>query len=95
MGTGVTGGRGVSRYWHPGEPLSSADEALLAPLKAFYATHGFTPPQAEIPTSGGIKQRFRTWGNAVRAADLPWVNYPEQQRLRNAARHPAKGKESK
>ncbi|MDR1354752.1 MAG: hypothetical protein LBJ43_00490 [Propionibacteriaceae bacterium] len=88
MSTGA--GARKARYWCLGEPLSSSDKKLLAPLKAFYETHGFTPVQTEIPSSGIIKQRFRTWGMAVRAAELPWVNYPQQQRLRSAAQHLAK-----
>jgi hypothetical protein len=56
-------------------------------MKSFYESHGFTPVQRDIPSSSTIKQRFRTWGKAVDAAGLPWVNYPTQQRLRIAARN--------
>lgn len=72
---------GWRQHWQPGDPLSAEDRALLAPLIAKAHELGRTPTRREVETSEAIKRRFRTWGNAVRAAGLPWVNYPEQRRL--------------
>jgi hypothetical protein len=69
-------------FWRRGDALTERDQLLLEPLRAFYKQNGFTPVKSDIPSALSIKKRFRTWGIAVAAADLPWVNYPEQQRLR-------------
>lgn len=80
-------------YWNPGDPLMPEDEALLADLIRRAAELGYTPTRAEVPNGNAIKNRFRTWGCAVRAAGLPWVNYPEQQRLRHKLRQDFTGRE--
>jgi hypothetical protein len=75
---------GMADRWQPGDPLTAADRVLLASLVARAAELGYTPTKAEVANASQLKYRFRTWGNAVRAAGLPWVNYPDQQRLRRA-----------
>jgi len=74
------------QHWQPGDPLSAEDHALLAPLLARAHELGRTPVRREVENADAVKRRFRTWGNAVRAAGLPWVNYPEQRRLAERAR---------
>ena len=74
------------KNWTPGEPLTAHDRKLLKPLLLKAAELGYTPSQAEVPYARRIKKRFCTWSNAVDAADLPWVNNPEQHKLRAQAR---------
>ena len=72
--------------WTPGQILTLRDRELLEPLLIKAAELGYTPTQLEVPQARRIKRRFLTWGNAVNAAGLPWVNTPEQQKLRAQAR---------
>jgi hypothetical protein len=74
-----------NNYWKPGDALTKADMDILAPLINRARMLGYTPTKAEVPGSVKIKRRFRTWGNAVKAAGLPWVNYPSQARLRTVS----------
>lgn len=76
------------QQWQPGEPLTEDDRTLLAPLIERAGELGRTPARREVAGAGAIKRRFRTWGNACRAAGLAWVNYPEQRRRAEAARRP-------
>jgi hypothetical protein len=71
-----------TEYWEPGDPLTDQDKILLEPLIRKAYALGYTPSQSDMKDINQIKQRFRTWGNAVKAADLPWVNYPDQQHQR-------------
>jgi hypothetical protein len=82
----LTPSDGSSQHWQSGDPLTEDDRALLAPLLSKAHELGRTPVRREVEGAGAIKRRFRTWGNAVRAAELPWVNYPGQRRLAEEAR---------
>lgn len=86
----VTSAPGVSkksRHWKQGEPLTEADKKLLLPLIQKAAELGHTPTKSEVGSFAVvIKDRFRTWGNAVFAAGLPDLRNREQQMLRNQAR---------
>jgi len=77
---------GGPQQWEPGEPLSEDDYALLVPLIRRARELGRTPVRREVENAAAVKRRFRTWGNACRAAGLPWVNYPAQRRLSEQAR---------
>ncbi len=82
----MTSSAAAPQYWQPGDPLTEDDRALLAPLLERARELGRTPVRREVESADAIKRRFRTWGNAVRAAGLPWVNFPEQRRLAEEAR---------
>lgn len=70
--------------WKDGEPLTPKDEALLSVLRRTYEQLGYTPSQKQVPNARAIKQRFRLWSDAVRAAGLPKYNDIEQIRKREA-----------
>lgn len=76
----------MARQWQPGDLLTPADRELLAVLVARATELGYTPTRSEVACGAALRRRFRTWGNVVKAAGLPWINYPEQQRLRARAR---------
>jgi hypothetical protein len=76
-------------YWKPGDPLTEEDKKLLAPIIRKANALGYTPSQSDMNEAreiNRIKRRFRTWGNAIKAADLPWVNYSSQQKSRASAK---------
>jgi hypothetical protein len=75
-----------SKYWQPGDPLTEQDKIILEPLIRKASALGYTPSQSDMQDVSKIKLRFRTWGNAVKAAGLPWVNYADQQKLRADAK---------
>lgn len=76
----------VKTIWKVSQPLSKEDEKLLEPLIKRAGELGYTPPKSEMTGADRIKQRFRTWGNAIMAAGLPGLNEKEQQALRAQAR---------
>lgn len=80
----------ANRVWKASQPLTAEDEKLLEPLKRRARELGYTPPKSELAGTDRIKQRFRTWGNAVMAAGLPGLNEKEQQALRAQARRKKK-----
>ena len=63
-------------------PLTKQDEELLALLTSKYLELGRSPTTAEIPRAGEFKKRFGNWKNALSAANLPALNDPQQQKLR-------------
>ncbi|MDR2492062.1 MAG: hypothetical protein LBD25_01165 [Coriobacteriales bacterium] len=73
-------------FWKESQQLTDEDYRLLKPLIEKARVLGYTPTKAEVQESADIKWRFRTWGDAVKAAGLPSTNSPEQQRLRALAR---------
>ena len=69
-----------------GQPLTSRDLELLAILTEKYIELGRSPTTSEIPEASEIKIRFGFWRNALEAANLPPLNDPEQQKLRQSER---------
>lgn len=63
-------------------PITEQDQQLLDILIAKYNELGRSPTMAEVPEAAEIKARFGIWRNALEAAELPLLNDPEQQRLR-------------
>lgn len=72
------------------QPLTSRDLQLLYILTEKYHELGRSPTTAEVPEAAEIKTRFGLWRNALEAADLPLLNDPEQQRLRQSKRDHSK-----
>ena len=64
------------------QPLSPEDLQLLSILIEKYNELGRSPTMAEVTKASEIKKRFGLWRNALEAANLPLLNDPEQQRLR-------------
>ena len=73
-------------FWEEGMPLTDTDREILKPLIEKAAELGYTPAKAEVANSAKIKERFRCWKDAVKAAGLPAVNDPEQEKMRAAGR---------
>lgn len=63
-------------------PLTQQDGRLLAILTEKYIQLGRSPTIAEVPEAAEIKARFGFWKHALAAANLPLLNDPEQQRMR-------------
>ena len=73
-------------FWAEGMPLTEHDMEILKPLIERAEELGYTPPRSEVPSAGRIKGRFRCWKDAVKAAELPALNDPEQMRKRIEAK---------
>ena len=78
--------RRQGNFWEEGMPLTDEDRKILRPLIEKAAELGYTPAKAEVENSAKIKGRFRCWKDAVKAAGLPAVNDPEQEKMRAAGR---------
>lgn len=63
-------------------PITPQDQQLLSILVEKYEELGRSPTMAEVPEATEIKTRFGLWRNALKAAGLPLLNDPEQQKLR-------------
>lgn len=63
-------------------PLTQRDQQLLTILIEKYHQLGRSPTITEVPEAAEIKARFGIWKNALAAANLPLLNAPEQQRIR-------------
>jgi len=69
-------------FWEEGMPLTDEDRKILRPLIEKAQELGYTPAKAEVANSAKIKERFRCWKDAVKAAGLPAVNDLEQAKKR-------------
>lgn len=63
-------------------PLMQRDQRLLIILTEKYKQLGRSPTMTDVPEAAEIKARFGIWKNALAAANLPLLNDPEQQRIR-------------
>ena len=78
--------RRQGNFWKEGMPLTDTDREILKPLIEKAAELGYTPAKAEVANSAKIKERFRCWKDAVKAAGLPAVNDPVQAKKQLDAR---------
>ena len=79
------GGYNTNNWWKPGQPVTEEDNNLLQKVKDFYTENGYSPSKADMNDESYVvelKARFRTWGNIMVAAGLPYINAPENQKIR-------------
>ena len=71
-------------YWQPGDVLSDSDHELLMPVQLFYQQNRYPPSQKDMDFDlvKILKDRFRTWKNVLIAAELPALNDPDVQKIR-------------
>lgn len=77
--------RNPNGIWHPGDPLTEEDLALLRPVKQIAMKRGHTPHLMDVPNSKRLKNRFNSWKDVLKAAGLPSYTEPEQAILRKMA----------
>jgi len=73
-------------YWRPGDIITENDRQLLQAVLDRASELGYTPTKREVQGISRLKGRFRTWRNVIAAANLTWLDAPEQQQLRADAR---------